>query len=91
MQLDALCHALRVVLSTRSEIGADTRTFIKTVRDRFVTMAAQGITIEHLPPIGESTPTADVYVAAELLRSTVFAFLTPEEIDSRSRFGFTPD
>lgn len=90
IQIDALCHALKTILTTANEFGSITKEFIKAVCERFGAVAS-GVTIEHLPVISNEILTADAYIAAALLRATVCAFVSPEEIDSRSKFGFASE
>jgi hypothetical protein len=52
---------------------------------------ASGAPVEGLPDIDEATAPADVLMLVEVPRSTLLAFLSPEEIDERrSVFRFGP-
>jgi len=45
--------------------------------------------LDELPKLDENTSPVDLLIIAEMLRSTLMAFLTPDERDTRDRtFGF---
>lgn len=87
-QIEGLCTALRVVVSSGAQPGKSARELLRCLRDGFVE-SGTGTTVEQIPEVTDSTPAADLLIIAEVLRATMLAFLTPEEIEeNRGVFGF---
>jgi hypothetical protein len=50
---------------------------------------ASGVPVENLPDVDEHSTPSDILMAAEVLRATLLAFLSPEEIgERRAAIGF---
>lgn len=87
-QVEGLCDALRRTISVGAQPGPESLKFLKSLRDAIVSVGS-GLTIEHLPEISLDMNAHDVLAAAEVLRTTIIAFLSPEEVqDHRGAFGF---
>jgi len=72
------------------EAGTAARDCLRDLRQKFIANA-RGPNIETIPDVDESTTTADMIVIAEVLRATMTAFLSPEDIQERGRLGFHID
>jgi hypothetical protein len=87
-QTEGLCEALRLVLQSNSQPGPGTIQVLRALTDQAKEIG-KGEPFKRLLEITESSPPADLLVAAELLRTTVLAHLSPEEInEQRQSFGF---
>ena len=67
---------------------------LKTLQDLHAAFAAihSGPSLDVLPAIDFNSPPADVLAFAEILRTTVGAFLSPDEVTEKRRaIGFTND
>ncbi len=60
---------------------------LQSLRDKFVDYG-EGYTVDHIPAVTDKTDAADLLLIAEVLRSTMLAFLTPEEVEERRGIGF---
>jgi hypothetical protein len=50
---------------------------------------SDGCVLDNLPKLDENTSPVDLLIVAEILHSSLLAFLTPSEHDTRDRiFGF---
>jgi hypothetical protein len=89
-QAEGLCQALRLTMQTRQDPGPTMIAFLKTLRDCALKVGT-GEPFERLPKINDNSPITDLLVAAEVIRTTMLAFLTPEEMEEQKRvFGFRP-
>ena len=89
-QLEGLCTALRQVVPSGLPLGPETIAMARRLKLTFDGIAS-GPPVEGLPDIDETTAPVDVLMLIEVLRSTLLAFLSPEEIDERRTvFGFGP-
>ena len=89
-QLEGLCLALRQVVPTGLEPGKVSVDLLKKLYSDFLLMHS-GRAFEKLPEITDSISAFDMLVYAETLRSTMMAFLTPEETEEHNKsFGFRP-
>jgi hypothetical protein len=68
--------------------GKSARDVLRKLRDGWI-KGASGSTVELIPDVTDESSPADVLVAAEILRVSMIAFLTPEEAEEqRGFFGF---
>ncbi len=87
-QTEGLCQALRLAMQTRQEPGPTTIEFVKKMRECAQTIGT-GEPFERLPENNDNSPITDLLVTAEVIRTTMLAFLTPEEMEEQKRsFGF---
>ncbi len=90
-QLDGLCPALRQCVACGLAPGAATFETIRKLHAAF-TLMHSGPSLEVLPEIEANSPTSDILAFAEMLRTTVGAFLSPDEITEKHRaIGFHRD
>jgi hypothetical protein len=89
-QLDAMCETLRFLLASQLEPSVLAHQLVKRLRDDFVTFGS-GRAVEAIPEITEQMSPVDLYLAAEFLRYTLSAFLTPDEREERGPFGLHPN
>ena len=89
-QLEGLCTTLRQVIPSGLPLGPETIAMAQRLKVTFDSIAS-GPSVEGLPDIDETTAPVDVLMLIEVLRSTLLAFLSHEEIEERrSVFGFAP-
>ena len=86
-QIEGVCMALRQLVPHGVEPGPQTRQLVRNLHDGLVEVSS-GKPIEHIPEVTDNTGPADLLVIAETLRSTMLAFLTPEEVKERGALGF---
>lgn len=87
-QLDGICAALRHALSCGLAPGPAT---VKSLQQLHAAFAAihSGPSLDVLPSIDFNSPPSDILAFAEVLRTTVGAFLSPDEVAERQRvIGF---
>lgn len=88
-QLEGLCAALRHTVPNGLQPGHGTAALLKKLYDDFDEIHT-GAALDRFPAIDEALAPVDLLAIAETLRSTVMAFLTPEEREERKEvFGFT--
>jgi hypothetical protein len=88
-QLEGLCIALRHVVPTGLQPGKSSIDLLKKLYSDFASIST-GSCIEGFPKPDDSLSPFDLLVIAETLRSTVMAFLTPEEAEEHGKtFGFS--
>lgn len=83
-QLDGLCNALRQSVGSGLRPGPGTLKTLRTLRGAFLSMHG-GVSLDLLPSIDTSADPSDVLTYAEILRSTVATFLSPDEIAVKHR------
>jgi len=89
-QLEGLCTALRQVVPCGLPLGPQTVVVTQRLKGTFDSIAS-GPAVENLPDIDEDTAPVDILMLVKILRSTLLAFLSPEEIgERRSVLGFRP-
>jgi hypothetical protein len=87
-QVEGLCTALRATTAVGGQPGPATLELLKSLRDAIVSVGS-GLTVEHLPEVTNEMNSYDVLTTAEVLRTTILAFLSPEEAEEqRGVFGF---
>jgi hypothetical protein len=87
-QLEGLCAALRHTVPHGLPPGRATVALLRKLYDDLDALHT-GRAIERFPSIDDALSPVDVLSIAEMLRSTVVAFLTPEEREERHlEFGF---
>ena len=87
-QVEGLYNALRTTITVGGTPGKVAIRLLKSLRDSIVSVGSR-LTVEHLPEITEDMTSHDVLAAAEVLRTTILAFLPPEEAEEqRGVFGF---
>ena len=88
-ELEGLCNGLRCTVPNGLAPAATTVAIMNRLLEAF-SRKAEGCVLDELPPLDENTTPVDLLIVAEMLRSTLMAFLTPDERDDRDRtFGFT--
>jgi hypothetical protein len=89
-QLDGLCTALRYVVPAGLEPGLGTVALLRKLYEDYASISSKR-PLAGFPPVDENLSAVDMLVVAETLRSTVLAFLTPDEIEERKQaLGFNP-
>ena len=78
-QLDGVCTALRHSVGCGLKPGPGTLKALRTLRGAFVSIYKE-VPLDVLPSIDASADPSDVLTYAEILRSTVATFLSPDEI-----------
>jgi len=87
-QLDGVALALRHALSCGQPPSGDTIKTLQKFKDEFVAMHT-GQSLNVLPSIDEITAPCDLLIFTEILRSTMAAFLSSEELIEKQRaIGF---
>lgn len=87
-QLEGLCTGLRMTVPQGLAPGKDTITIINKMLADFASIST-GKVLKDLPTISETSSPVDILVMAETLRTSVLAFLTPDEIaEHRHTIGF---
>ncbi|MFA5291868.1 MAG: hypothetical protein WC496_02410 [Phycisphaerae bacterium] len=90
-QLEGFCIGLRQIVSIGITPGKLSVDLLKKLFKDF-TQTTHGKPVENFPEIIDSTPGADLLILAETLRSTMMAFLTPDETEEHNKsFGFGKD
>ncbi len=89
-QLDGLCTALRYVVPAGLEPGDGTVALLRKLHDDYASISSKR-PLSGFPVIDRNLSAVDILAVAETLRSTVLAFLTPDEIEDRKQvLGFSP-
>ncbi len=89
-ELEGLCNGLRYTVPNGLAPSSTTVSIMNRLLTEF-SKKAEGCVLDELPLLDENTSAVDLFIVAEMLRSTLMAFLTPDERDARDRtFGFAP-
>ena len=89
-QLDGLCTALRYVVPAGLQPGAGTIALLRKLHDDYASISSKR-PLAGFPAVDDDLSPVDVLAVAETLRSTVLAFLTPDELEDRKQvLGFSP-
>jgi hypothetical protein len=83
-QLEGLCTALRQSIASGSAVGPATSESLSKLRAAFSSVHS-GSSLDVLPKIDANSPPSDILAFAEMLRTTVGAFLSPDEIIEKQR------
>jgi hypothetical protein len=86
-QIEGICSAIRTTVSMGDRPGPATLTLLRSLRDSFVSVGS-GFTVEHIPTVHDDMNPHDALAVAEVLRTTILAFLSPDEAEERGTFGF---
>jgi len=87
-EVEGLCTGLRQTVPNGLEPSATTLSIMNKLLALF-SEKADGVVLDNLPALTEETSPVDCLIVAEILRSTLMAFLTSDELDERDRtFGF---
>jgi hypothetical protein len=86
-QLEGVCTGLRATVPHGLAPGNDTVTILRKLLADFASIST-GKMLKDLPDISETSNPVDILVFAETLRTSVLAFLTPDEISERRSIGF---
>jgi len=86
-QLEGLCNGLRLTVPHGLKPGKETIQIIEKLLADFAAIL-KGTLLDNLPKISESSNPVDILVFAETLRTSVLAFLSPEEVTERRKIGF---
>jgi hypothetical protein len=87
-QIEGLCMALRQTISLGLAPGPTSISILKSLRDRTIEISS-GQWLANLPEVHSEMNAQDVLTVAEVLRTSVLAFLSPEELqEQRGTFGF---
>jgi len=89
-QLEGLCNGLRLTVPHGLSPGKESVAILKKLAADFSEMA-KGRVLRDLPIISESPSPVDILVMAETLRTSVLAFLSPEEVAEHRKIGFQTD
>jgi hypothetical protein len=89
-QFEGLCNGLRLTVPHGLSPGKETVAILKKLVVDFSEMA-KGRVVKDLPTISESANPVGILVMAETLRTSVLAFLSPEEVAEHRRIGFQAD
>ncbi len=90
-EVEGLCTGLRQTVPNGLAPSATTLSIINKLLALFSEKAEGGV-LDNLPALTPETTPVDILIVAEILRSTLMAFLTPDELNERDRkFGFTSD
>src|SRR5258708_1259845 len=79
-QLDGLCSGLRQVVPYGQPVGPLSLSILKRLKLTFESIV-DGPALEGFPEVDEESSPSDVLVIAEVLRSSLLAFLSPEEME----------
>ena len=87
-ELEGLCTGLRCTVPNGLTPSHRTVAIMNRLLEEF-SRKAEGCVLDELPKLDEETSPVDLLIIAEMLRSTLMSFLTPDERDARDRtFGF---
>lgn len=87
-EVEGLCTGLRQTVPNGLEPSNTTLSLMNKLLAMFSEKSDGGV-LDNLPALTEDTSPVDCLIVAEILRSTLMAFLTPDELDERDRtFGF---
>jgi hypothetical protein len=89
-QLEGLCTALRQSIASGLPPGPATLESLGKLHHAF-SLVHSGPSLELLPNIDANSSPSDILAFAEMLRTTIGAFLSPDEIIEKQRaIGFHP-
>lgn len=87
-EVEGLCTGLRQTVPNGLSPSMTTLSLLNKLLAQF-SEKADGVVLDDIPPLTEEISPVDCLVVAEILRSALMAFLTPDELDERDRtFGF---
>jgi hypothetical protein len=87
-EVEGLCTGLRQTVPNGLPPSTTTLAIMNKLLALFSEKSDGGV-LDNLPALTEETSPVDCLIVAEILRSTLMAFLTPDELDDRDRtFGF---
>jgi len=86
-QLEGLCMGLRSTVPHGLSPGKESVAILKKLTADFASIST-GRVLKDLPTISESSSPVDILVMAETLRTSVLAFLSPEEVAEHRKIGF---
>ncbi len=87
-EVEGLCTGLRQTVPNGLAPAATTLSIMNKLLALFSEKSDGGV-LDNLPALTDETSPVDCLIVAEILRSTLMAFLTPDELDERDRtFGF---
>jgi hypothetical protein len=87
-QLDGLCTALRYTVPAGLQPAAGTVALLRKLYDDYASISTKR-QLAGFPDINDDLSSVDLLSVAETLRSTVLAFLSPDELADRKRaLGF---
>lgn len=87
-QSEGLCCSLRQTVPNGLSHGPGTVSMLKKLLNDFDSLSS-GKPVENFPEINESLSSTDLLTIAEVVRSSILAFLTPEEKKEHDKtFGF---
>ena len=87
-QLDGLCNALRLGVQAGQQPGTASLALLRKFRNDLLSNI-QGVPTAGLPEIEEVADALDILALAEVMRTTIMAFLTPEELtEGKKAVGF---
>ncbi|MDR3457552.1 MAG: hypothetical protein P4N60_08910 [Verrucomicrobiae bacterium] len=89
-QLEGLCMGLRLTVPHGLSPGKESVAILKKLKADFASICT-GRVLTDLPTISESSSPVDILVMAETLRTSVLAFLSPEEVAEHRKLGFHTD
>lgn len=83
-QASGLCEALRLAVQMGQNPGKSTIDLIRKSREN-AQQIGSGAAFDRLPEITEESPVVDVLVAVEVLRATLLAFMSAQEIEENKQ------
>lgn len=83
-QASGLCEALRLAVQTGQKPGKATIELIRKCRED-AKRYSRGDCYDRLPEVDEDSPAIDLLVAAEMLRTTHLAFMSPQDIEENKQ------
>ena len=86
-QLEGLCNGLRLTVPQGLSPGKETVAILKKLTADFASIST-GRILKDMPTVSESSSPVDILIMAETLRTSVLAFLTPEEVAEHRKIGF---
>jgi len=86
-QIEGVCTGLRLTVPHGLAPGKGTITILRKLVADFASIST-GKMLKDLPEISESSSPVDILVFAETLRTSILAFLSPDEILERKTIGF---
>lgn len=90
-ELEGLCEGLRSTVPNGLQPASTTVDIMNRLLADF-SEKSDGCVLDDLPAMDENTSPVDMLIVAEILRSSLMAFLTPIEREERERlFGFHAD
>jgi hypothetical protein len=87
-QADGVCNALRLAVQVCQTPGPETVALLQAMAED-ARLIGEGNAFDRLPSITEDTSAVDMLVAAEVIRTSMQCFLSPEEVEEQRRvIGF---